>query len=401
MKKKVIITLVIIILVAALGVGGWLYMRSRTQNNDSEGPGIYVENIKDIMGLSSSMLGISQRYAGVVEPQKTVEIRLDSERTVAEIYVSVDDEVKEGDPLFRYDNDTLAMNLEQKKLELQKIENSIDQQKDHIEELKKQAAYAWGDTLLQYTLEIQEAETDLKQTEYDKQVKEMEIEKTEKAINQSIVTSPISGIIRTINEEAGNSQGYDYGYGYNDPSNGAFMTIIVKGDFRIKGVINEQNVYMLMPGATVTVRSRVDENQTWAGYIEEIDLNNPEQSNNNNYYYDAGDPMLQTSKYPFYITLESVDGLMMGQHVYIEISDEYQWQPPHTEGVWLPEFYLLMEDDDAYVYVDKKGKIEKRKVTLGEYDEENMVYEITKGLTQDERIAWPDETVTEGAKVMN
>ncbi len=400
MKKKVIITLCVVILVAALGVGGWLFFKDRMGGNkESDGPGIYVESIKDIMGLSNSMLGISQRYAGVVEPQKTIQIRLESDREVAEIYVSVDDEVKEGDPLFRYDNDTLAMNLEQKKLELQKIENSIEQQKDQIAELEKQAAYAWGDTLLQYTLEIQEAQTELKQTEYDKQVKEMEIEKTEKSINQSIVTSPISGVIRTINEDAGNNQN-NY-YGYDDPNSGAFMTIIVKGDFRIKGIINEQNVYMLTPGATVTVRSRVDENLTWAGYIEEIDLNNPEQSNNNGYYYDSGDPMLQTSKYPFYITLESVDGLMMGQHVYIEISDEYQWAPPHTEGVWLPEFYLLMEDDDAYVFVEKKGTIEKRKVTLGEYDEENMLYEITKGLTQDDRIAWPDETVTDGAKVMN
>ena len=400
MKKKVIITLIVIIVIAALGVGGWLALKGRSENNSGEGPGIYVESIKEIMGLSNSMLGISQRYAGVVEPQKTVEIRLESERSVAEIYVSVDDEVKEGDPLFRYDNDALAMNLEQKKLELQKIDNSIEQQKDQIAELERQAQYAWGDTLLQYTLQIQEAQTELKQTEYDKQVKEMEIEKTEKQLNQSIVTSPITGIIRTINEDANNNN-QGYGYNYDDPSNGAFMTIIVKGDFRIKGVINEQNVYMLMQGAAVTVRSRVDETQTWAGYIEEIDLNNPEQSNNNNYYYEPGDTMLQTSKYPFYITLESVDGLMMGQHVYIEVSDEYQWEPPHTEGVWLPEFYLMMEDDEAYVFVDKKGKIEKRKVTLGEYDEENMVYEITKGLTQDERIAWPDETVTEGAKVMN
>ena len=114
--------------------------------------------------------------------------------------------------------------------------------------------------------------------------------------------------------------------------------------------------------------------------------------------------MTQSSKYPFYVALDSFDGLMMGQHVYIEISGESTMgAPAHTDGVWVYEFYLEMDPEDpqtAYVFVEKNGKIERRQVTLGEYDPEMTMYEITDGLTQEDRIAFPDGIVQEGDPVL-
>ena len=92
---------------------------------------------------------------------------------------------------------------------------------------------------------------------------------------------------------------------------------------------------------------------------------------------------------------------MNGQHVLIQM-DSGDLQLPHTDGVWLYEGYLMMDDQDpstAYVYKAQKGKIVKQKVTLGEHDQDMGYYQITDGLTQDDAIAWPDETVQEGAPV--
>ncbi len=369
-----------------------------TRQQASEGEGVYVNSVAELMGIGGGEMGIFQRYAGVVEAQQTVKIQLDSGRTVKERYVEVDDEVKAGDPIFIYDSDDLKLSLEEKNLELERIINSIETQKSQIAELEKQAKGTSGDTLLQYTLQIQQATADMKQSEYEKQVKEQEIANTQKQIDESIVTAPIDGIILAINENQ-NNQGDYYG-GNMDTS---YMTIIKAGSYRIKGTVNEQNVYQLSVGTAVTIRSRVDNSIVWNGYIEEIDTNNPVSDSNNNYYGGYQDPMMQTSKYAFYVALDSFDGLMMGQHVYIEISGESGMEPAHTEGVWIYEFYLEMDEADpatAYVLAENKGKLERRKVTLGEYDPEMMMYEITDGLTLEDRIAFPDGIAKEGDPVM-
>ena len=43
-----------------------------------------------------------------------------------------------------------------------------------------------------------------------------------------------------------------------------------------------------------------------------------------------------------------------------------------------------------------KDKLEKKSVTLGEYDESLGKYEITEGLTKEDCIAFPDDTLEEG-----
>ena len=57
------------------------------------------------------------------------------------------------------------------------------------------------------------------------------------------------------------------------------------------------------------------------------------------------------------------------------------------------EFILSEKAENA------KGYIEKRKVELGEYDENMMRYQILSGLTEDDYIAYPEDRVKEGMKV--
>ena len=67
-------------------------------------------------------------------------------------------------------------------------------------------------------------------------------------------------------------------------------------------------------GMDVLLRSRVSD-AVWHGTINEVDWNNPAQGNNN--YYGGGDDTTQSSKYPFYVTLNDSEGLLLGQHVFI------------------------------------------------------------------------------------
>ena len=49
----------------------------------------------------------------------------------------------------------------------------------------------------------------------------------------------------------------------------------------------------------------------------------------------------------------------------------------------------------------KNDKLEKRKITTGQHDETMDEYEITSGLTPEDAIAFPDDTLTEGMPCVN
>lgn len=85
---------------------------------------------------------------------------------------------------------------------------------------------------------------------------------------------------------------------------------------------------------------------------------------------------------------------MLGQHVYIEAD---YGQEKERAGLWLDEYLIAGLDEEPYVWADNgKGKLEKRKVILGQYDENLCQYEIADGLTEEDMITFPEEGLEEG-----
>ena len=205
------------------------------------------------------------------------------------------------------------------------------------------------------------------------------------------VLSPLSGRVMAVREE---NEGPDYS---GDPSS-AFITLMDMTTYRVEGNINEMNVGTLMEGMNFLIRSRVDEEVVWNGTLESIDWENPVSGDQNQmYYYGSTDEMTSSSKYPFYVVLDDVTGLILGQHVYIE--PDYG-QMEIREGLWLPEYYIMDPQGSPCVWAaNGRDKLEKRSVRLGEYDMEMGEYQILSGLTEEDYIAFPDETLTSGMRV--
>lgn len=89
---------------------------------------------------------------------------------------------------------------------------------------------------------------------------------------------------------------------------------------------------------------------------------------------------------------------MLGQHVFVEMD---YGQGVVKNGVWLYETYLVKDGKDTYVWADNgKGKLEKRKIEPGDYDEALGEYEIKSGLSKEDYVAWPEETLKEGVKTI-
>lgn len=382
-KKKVGIIIGVVVVVAAVGVGGFFLKDKLTASGGSSDDKVYVEEVSSVMNQAS---GIMNRFNGTVESQETYEVKVDSSRKVKEVNVEVGDEVKTGDVLLTYDTDDLTSQVKQAKLDLEEMQDDIDNTNKQITTLTAERDQAADEDKFDYTTQIQSLQNTIQQKKYDMEAKQLEIDKLQKQIDESTVVSKVDGVVKTIN----NSQSDDSG------SSDAFMTVMQTGDYRIKGTINEQNIWSLSEGQSVIIRSRVDNSVTWTGTITKIDTENQVQDNNN--YYSSDSSSEKATKYPFYVQLDSTDNLILGQHVYIELDEGQQEE---KEGLWLYSYYIVQDDGDPYVWADNgKSKLEKRTVELGEYDENLDEYEIVSGLAEDDLIAWPMSGLYEGVKTV-
>ena len=348
---------------------------------------VTVQNVGQITGMGS--VGIVDRFAGVVVSESETKIEKSDTAEIKEILVEAGDTVRAGQTLFTYDSTMMEFTLEQAKLDLERKKLTLESQIQDKEKLEAEKEKAKEDQQLAYLLEIREMEANIQESEYNIKLKEQEIEKQEAALSETSVESPVTGRVQAINRNGG----YD-DYGRPLP----FMTIVEDGSYRVQGYINEANTQSLPEGTQVLLRSRVTD-ETWSGIVSKIDWENAQSGQSGMYYYeDSGASTGSSSKYPFYVELFDSEGLMLGQHVYIE-PDYGQDVIDEANRMMLPMYYIVDADTDPYVWaMNGNEKLEKRKITLGTMDEMMGTYEVVSGLTADDYIAFPDETLTEGMK---
>lgn len=352
-------------------------------------PAVYVQSVQEIMGYGS--LGEFNLCAGVVIARNEVKIERDENRKIASLNVEPGQDVSEGDVLFSYDMDEMQLTIDKAVLEIEQLKNTVTDCDTQIAELEKEKARASESDQLSYTVRIQTVQTNKKETEYNITVKERELETLKTTVGNGEVTSPITGRVKAVNENGG----YDDYTGMPLP----YITLIEAGAYRVKGKVNELNRNDFFVGQSVVVRSRSDANATWTGVIAEID-SSPEENNNSGgmIYYGYSDEMTTSSSYPFYVDLDEMDGLLLGQHVYIEPEGG---QSEEQTGLTLDASYVFGSEEEGFFVwaANDADEIEKRRVTVGALDEFTYQYEILDGLTAEDRIAFPDDTVQEGAPV--
>lgn len=332
----------------------------------------------------------ADRFAGVVVSDNSVKVAKETDKTIKELLVQVGDQVKRGEKLFSYDTDELQLNLDKQELDLDRLEAEIDDLEDQIDDVEKEIKSASGDAKTQLNIQLRQLEMELTQSTYDKSTLKTEIDYTKKMLKNVTVKSPIAGTIRSIDEE--NAEEY--------------IVIQEVGAYRIKGLLNEMNMSMgIMEGAAVQIISRLDPTRVWTGVVELVDYENAEQNSYDSMYYGvASDSMTSTSSYPFYVELDSTDGLLLGQHVYIQLASVAM----DPSVVYIPENYLmdLFYDSEtgqttaAVWAVSTEGKLEKRTIILGGYDSTTGSYEVLDGLDFTDYVADPSNPdCKEGAPI--
>ena len=387
--KKFLVTVLILAVLGGSGYAVWRYMGPGKSESSDANNVVFVDAVSMIAGLEGGT-GLNNRYNGVIEPQETWKVEQSQDQKIEEVYVQVGQTVKTGQKLFKYDTTEAQNSLAQAEIDLERTANDIENTKAQIEELKIAQSKAGADEQLNYTIEIQTAENTVKRTEYEQKSKKVGMEQLKKTINNSIVTSEIDGVVKTINTDSSSVDAYT---GEPDP----LITILATGDYRVKGTVNEQNIQSLMLGSRVIVHSRVNENQIWRGTLDSIDME-AASSNQTDMYASNQSGNTNSSTYPFYVVLDDDEGLMLGQHVYIEMDTG---QMEAKSGLWLPSYYIVQEEESTpYVWAaNEKEKLEKRELTLGEHDEEMDQYEILDGLTSGDYITYPSQGLEEGMPI--
>lgn len=382
-KKKIILAVAIVVVLAAAGLLIW-----KLQGSPSKEGGVYVQPVTDVNAATTAT---ANRYSGVIETQKTEDVTFDTSKKLSELLVAEGDRVTKGAPLFTYDTQETQLQVEQAQLEIERMNTTISNNNTQIAQLEKDMKAAASADKPGFSAQILQLQADIAQNEYNIKTKQAEIDKLNAAIQNATVCANMDGTVESIADLDTLLAG-----GLTNPdgsTSNTYISILADGDFRVKGTVTEQNIYELSQGMAVIVRSRVDENQTWKGTISSIDTQ-AESNNNNMMMSSSGE---SASKYAFYVNLDSIDGLMLGQHVTIEMD---YGQGTAKEGIWLSSGWITQEEDGtAYVWAAKSGgaKLEKRTVELGEYDSNMDEYQIVSGLTTTDYLAWPDVDCVPGA----
>ena len=245
MKKGILIVGGVLIAGAA-GAGGWYYFNHMTGGTSSGEDTVYVTTVSSLTG---SVAGVTSRFAGVVEPQETVEVNIESGRKVTKVEVKTGQQVKKGELLFEYDLSSLQEDLQEAKPALDRLKNEALSLQDQINTLEAEKKKASADNQLSYTIEIETNKMNLKKNEYDQKSKEAEITKLQNATGNTEVRSEIDGIIQKIdssklNNDEGDTleEGSETYSSTDSDDSGAFITILSTGAYRIKGTVNEQNI---------------------------------------------------------------------------------------------------------------------------------------------------------------
>ena len=381
---KIMLTLLIL---GGLGYGGWYAYNTYFAQPSQEGT-VYVQSVSVITGVGPA--GQRNRYSGVVEAKNVVKLDPDKDLTVKECFVAAGDKVVKGQRLFSYDVESMQIAFEQLQLDILGLENGIQTGEAKVESLKKKLATVKEFKKYEIQMDIQTEELEVRKKKYELSGKTKQAEDMEEALKNTVVYSPVTGTVRSV--KTGDSSGQDY-YSYGGSTEDtAYITIVAGNDYCVKGTVSEQTIHTLQEGMDVRILSRVDDS-IWPGRIYKINTEETKQNGSRYYYYDSGSGE-QASKYDFFVELDNNEGLLMGQHVYIELGSGADQE---SDALLLPLYYVVENEGQPFVYAaDGENRIEKRTVTLGDQDEENGTVAILDGLSYLDRIAFPDETVQVG-----
>ena len=369
MKKKYIIAIVTVVILAGVGVGS--YFLKQSMNKES------VATMEIYTVPSTDKVFVN----GKIEPEKVENIFLDATKgTVDKVEVENGDVVEKGDTLFTYKNDQVQSQVEQLELQLnsaksqkEEINKQNAEAKKQLEELKKAGLENQMSQGGQMPNLGQNAGGEISTGSVDEQIKLLE-----KQIKALKVTAPIGGKVILAESSTNPTQPY---------------ITVESGDYYISGSVNEKDQPKIKEGQEVQI-TILSTNKNINGKISSVGNtpidNGASLAAQTGAQGGAGGNM---SYYEVKITPDSQEDLTNGFHVQASVNLD-------KKPIEIPKEAILSVDNEEFVFKNVDGKLVKQVITYSpkEGSEDEVI--VSSGLNEEDKIVSnPTPNMKEGMNV--
>ncbi|EJT6152652.1 efflux RND transporter periplasmic adaptor subunit [Clostridium perfringens] len=375
MKKKYIIAIVTVVILAGVGVGS--YFLKQSMNKES------VATMEIYTVPSTDKVFVNGR----IEPEKVENIFLDATKgTVDKVEVENGDVVEKGDTLFTYKNDQVQSQVEQLELQLnsaksqkEEINKQNAEAKKQLEDLKKAGLENQMPQGGQMPNLGQNAGGEISTGSVDEQIKLLE--KQIKALKDKEyykVTAPIGGKVILAESSTNPTQPY---------------ITVESGDYYISGSVNEKDQPKIKEGQEVQI-TILSTNKNINGKISSVGNtpidNGASLAAQTGAQGGAGGNM---SYYEVKITPDSQEDLTNGFHVQASVNLD-------KKPIEIPKEAILSVDNEEFVFKNVDGKLVKQVITYSpkEGSEDEVI--VSSGLNEEDKIVSnPTPNMKEGMNV--
>ncbi|MCX0397255.1 efflux RND transporter periplasmic adaptor subunit [Clostridium perfringens] len=375
MKKKYIIAIVTVVILAGVGVGS--YFLKQSMNKES------VATMEIYTVPSTDKVFVN----GKIEPEKVENIFLDATKgTVDKVEVENGDVVEKGDTLFTYKNDQVQSQVEQLELQLnsaksqkEEINKQNAEAKKQLEDLKKAGLENQMPQGGQMPNLGQNAGGEISTGSVDEQIKLLE--KQIKALKDKEyykVTAPIGGKVILAESSTNPTQPY---------------ITVESGDYYISGSVNEKDQPKIKEGQEVQI-TILSTNKNINGKISSVGNtpidNGASLAAQTGAQGGVGGNM---SYYEVKITPDSQEDLTNGFHVQASVNLD-------KKPIEIPKEAILSVDNEEFVFKNVDGKLVKQVITYSpkEGSEDEVI--VSSGLNEEDKIVSnPTPNMKEGMNV--
>ncbi|MED0985263.1 efflux RND transporter periplasmic adaptor subunit [Bacillus paramycoides] len=382
-KKKWIIigVIALIVIVAAVNIFVMQGKKKGTATNDA----VSFEKVTE------RKLNNTKLISGQVKPGNIESFYADPTKgKVKDIAVKEGQEVEKGTKLFSYDNEEINLQMKQAELDQKMADMRYDQGKKQIDSLKKEIKKAKDggagkDVTDPMDEKVSELEMQQKTTDLEKEKGKLQKEELNKKQNELTIYSNFAGVVQKLDKDAAQSSSQALG-----GQGKAFLQVASKDPFQVQGTLTELQKSQIQKDQTFTVTAKANNKKKWTGKITEVSEfpTSAEMAQSAG----LGEATQNMSQYTYKASLDSQDGLSPGYHVSLQVNLE------NKTMIAVPSKSIVEKGEDAFVYIEDKGKLRKQNVKKGSTDGDWT--EVVEGVTVGQKVVKnPSDNVYDGMEV--
>ncbi|MBS9802719.1 biotin/lipoyl-binding protein [Bacillus toyonensis] len=383
-KKKWIIigVIALIVIVAAVNI---FVMQGKKKGASTNADAVSFEKVTE------RKLNNTKLISGQVKPGNIESFYADPAKgKVKDIEVKEGQEVEKGTKLFSYDNEEINLQMKQAELDQKMADMRYDQGKKKIDSLKKEIkkakdSGAGKEVTDPMDEQVSELEIAQKTTDLEKEKGKLQKEELSKKQKELTIYSNFAGVVQKLDKDAAQSSSQALG-----GQGKAFLQVASKDPFQVQGTLTELQKSQIQKDQTFTVTAKANNKKKWTGKITEVSEfpTSAEMAQAGG----MGEATQNMSQYTYKASLDSQDGLSPGYHVSLQVNLE------NKTMIAVPSKSIVEKGEDAFVYVEDKGKLRKQNVKKGSTDGDWT--EVVEGVTVGQKVVKnPSDDVYDGMEV--